>query len=206
MRWSLKPVGRERGWGPKSAPQLSLAVPSWGLAYAGAGNAAPEAGPGLAFAQDKTEGPGTGKKAPGDGKSVSKNPSGAQPSPNSGVPKSVATLVLDSSALGVTTAPRPELRSNAGVGARAEIDPESDAALMLRLAAGDEACFTILAEKYHRPMIHFLFRMVRNQAVAEELAQEVFLRVYRSRESYRDRKSTRLNSSHYSRSRMPSSA
>jgi RNA polymerase sigma-70 factor (ECF subfamily) len=34
-------------------------------------------------------------------------------------------------------------------------------------------------------MIHFLFRMVRNQAVAEELAQEVFLRVYRSRESYR---------------------
>ncbi len=34
-------------------------------------------------------------------------------------------------------------------------------------------------------MIHFLFRMVRNEAVAEELAQEVFLRVYRSRESYR---------------------
>ena len=34
-------------------------------------------------------------------------------------------------------------------------------------------------------MIHFLFRMVHNQAVAEELAQEVFLRVYRSRESYR---------------------
>src|SRR5579863_4436061 len=56
---------------------------------------------------------------------------------------------------------------------------------MLRLAAGDEACFTVLAEKYHRPMIHFLYRMVRNQAVAEELAQEVFLRVYRSREGYR---------------------
>ena len=33
-------------------------------------------------------------------------------------------------------------------------------------------------------MIHFLYRMVQNQAVAEELAQEVFLRVYRSRESY----------------------
>ena len=41
------------------------------------------------------------------------------------------------------------------------------------------------SQKYHRPMIHFLFRMVRNQAVAEELAQEVFLRVYRARESYR---------------------
>src|SRR5262249_38226354 len=34
------------------------------------------------------------------------------------------------------------------------------------------------------PVIHFLYRMVQNQAVAEELAQEVFLRVYRSRESY----------------------
>ena len=33
-------------------------------------------------------------------------------------------------------------------------------------------------------MINFLFRMVHNQAVAEELAQEVFLRVYRSRDSY----------------------
>jgi RNA polymerase sigma-70 factor (ECF subfamily) len=53
------------------------------------------------------------------------------------------------------------------------------------VAAGDESGFNFLVEKYHRPMVHFLFRMVHNQAVAEELAQEVFLRVYRSRESYR---------------------
>jgi len=33
-------------------------------------------------------------------------------------------------------------------------------------------------------MIHFLHRMVRNDAVAEELTQEVFLRVYRSRGNY----------------------
>ena len=33
-------------------------------------------------------------------------------------------------------------------------------------------------------MVHFLYRMVQNQAVSEELAQEVFLRVYRSRETY----------------------
>jgi RNA polymerase sigma-70 factor (ECF subfamily) len=56
---------------------------------------------------------------------------------------------------------------------------------MMRAAAGDEAAFNFLAEKYHRPIIHFLFRMVRNQAIAEELAQEVFLRVYRARQSYR---------------------
>ena len=33
-------------------------------------------------------------------------------------------------------------------------------------------------------MIHFVYRMVQDQAVSEELAQEVFLRVYRSRETY----------------------
>jgi RNA polymerase sigma-70 factor, ECF subfamily len=67
----------------------------------------------------------------------------------------------------------------------AAADPASDAAVMLRVAAGDEAGFNYLVGKYHRSMINFLYRMVHNQAVAEELAQEVFLRVYRSRESYR---------------------
>jgi RNA polymerase sigma-70 factor (ECF subfamily) len=71
------------------------------------------------------------------------------------------------------------------MGVREGLDPASDAAIMLRVAEGDEAGFTYLAQKYHRPMIHFLFRMVNNQAIAEELAQEVFLRVYRARESYR---------------------
>jgi RNA polymerase sigma-70 factor (ECF subfamily) len=59
-----------------------------------------------------------------------------------------------------------------------------DAELMLRVKQGDGASFAILLEKHRLPVIHFLYRMVQNQAVAEELAQEVFLRVYRSRESY----------------------
>lgn len=59
-----------------------------------------------------------------------------------------------------------------------------DAELMLRVKEGDGASFTILLEKHRLPVIHFLYRMVQNQAIAEELAQEVFLRVYRSRESY----------------------
>jgi RNA polymerase sigma-70 factor (ECF subfamily) len=61
----------------------------------------------------------------------------------------------------------------------------TDAEIMLRVAAGDEAGFGILVEKYRRQMVHYMFRMVHNQAVAEELAQEVFLRVYRARASYR---------------------
>ena len=45
--------------------------------------------------------------------------------------------------------------------------------------------WNILIAKYRRPIISFMYRMVRNQAVAEELAQEVFLRVYRARATYR---------------------
>lgn len=103
--------------------------------------------------------------------------SGPQPFHHGGVEGDMATLVLDNSALGVGAVPND--RPAAG------LDPSSDAAIMLRAAAGDEGAFDFLVRKYHRAMIHFLFRMVHNQEVAEELAQEVFLRVYRSRTSYR---------------------
>jgi RNA polymerase sigma-70 factor (ECF subfamily) len=113
----------------------------------------------------------------------------------------MATLVLDNPAVSLNPALNPIVRQDPGAGAESAweparwtglektgpdtADPASDAAVMLRVAAGDESAFNFLAQKYHRAMIHFLFRMVHNQAVAEELAQEVFLRVYRSRESYR---------------------
>ncbi|MGA9069669.1 MAG: sigma-70 family RNA polymerase sigma factor [Terracidiphilus sp.] len=105
----------------------------------------------------------------------------AQPSAPDGVQQDMATLVLDNSSLG--TAPAAWL--GGGQNVPSGVDQDSDAAVMMRAAAGDEAAFNYLAEKYHRPIIHFLFRMVHNEAIAEELAQEVFLRVYRSRASYR---------------------
>jgi RNA polymerase sigma-70 factor (ECF subfamily) len=61
---------------------------------------------------------------------------------------------------------------------------DRDADLMLRVRDGDQRSFELLLEKYRGPMIHFLYRMVQNDAVAEELAQEVFLRVYKSRGNY----------------------
>jgi RNA polymerase sigma-70 factor, ECF subfamily len=60
----------------------------------------------------------------------------------------------------------------------------SDADIMLRVKTGDDSAFEYLVQKYRRPMVSFMFRMAHNSAVAEDLAQEVFLRVYRSRESY----------------------
>ena len=66
-----------------------------------------------------------------------------------------------------------------------EFSHMDDAAIMLELRAGNMAGFDYLIQKYRKPIVHFMYRMVHNQAVAEELAQEVFLRVYRSRETYR---------------------
>jgi RNA polymerase sigma-70 factor (ECF subfamily) len=61
---------------------------------------------------------------------------------------------------------------------------ERDAQLMLRVREGDEVSFALLLERHRAPVVNFLYRMVQNRAVSEELAQEVFLRVYRSRETY----------------------
>lgn len=60
----------------------------------------------------------------------------------------------------------------------------SDAEVMLRAKAGDDAAYEFLVEKFRRPMLSFMYRAVHNTSVAEELAQEVFLRVYRSRQTY----------------------
>jgi RNA polymerase sigma-70 factor (ECF subfamily) len=62
--------------------------------------------------------------------------------------------------------------------------PDLDAQLMLRVRDGDEDSFRVLLDKHRNPLVHFLYRMVQEQAVSEELAQEVFLRIYKSRLSY----------------------
>jgi RNA polymerase sigma-70 factor (ECF subfamily) len=62
--------------------------------------------------------------------------------------------------------------------------PDLDAQLMLRVRDGDEDSFRVLLDKHRNPLCHFLYRMVQDQAVSEELAQEVFLRIYKSRQSY----------------------
>jgi RNA polymerase sigma-70 factor (ECF subfamily) len=63
-------------------------------------------------------------------------------------------------------------------------EPLTDADLMLKVKAGDDSAFEYLAEKYRRPMLGFMYRVTRNTHLAEELAQEVFLRVYRARATY----------------------
>src|SRR5260370_8792645 len=62
--------------------------------------------------------------------------------------------------------------------------PRSDVQLMLDVKEGDEQSFGLLLQRYRSPLVNFLYRMVRNREQAEDLAQEVFIRVYRARADY----------------------
>ena len=102
----------------------------------------------------------------------------AQPESEDGVMEDMATLAINPRLLANLEA----AENHHAVGDFGQMD---DATIMLELRTGNMAGFDYLIQKYRKPIIHFMYRMVRNQAVAEELAQEVFLRVYRSRETYR---------------------
>jgi RNA polymerase sigma-70 factor, ECF subfamily len=101
-----------------------------------------------------------------------------QPGYKDGVTKGMATLAVNPTLL-------ERLQTDEQHRTAGEFAHMDDAAIMLELRAGNMAGFDYLIQKYRKPIVHFMYRMVHNQAVAEELAQEVFLRVYRSRETYR---------------------
>jgi RNA polymerase sigma-70 factor (ECF subfamily) len=59
-----------------------------------------------------------------------------------------------------------------------------DAALMLRVKRGDRDAFSELVEKYQQPLFNFICRTLRDEAESEDLAQNAFLQVYKSRQRY----------------------
>jgi RNA polymerase sigma-70 factor (ECF subfamily) len=120
----------------------------------------------LSNSQGSTSAPGS---APGD----------AQLSPPNGVSTEVSSAAIDRGLLTFAGTPpsAPSTMANS-------LEAVSDADVMLRVKTGDESAFAYLVQKYRRPMVGFLCRLCHNPAAAEELAQEVFLRVYRSRENY----------------------
>ena len=64
----------------------------------------------------------------------------------------------------------------------AELDP--DAALMLRVKQGDAAAFTVLVEKYKQPITNLVWRTVRDETEAEDIAQNVFVQAWKSAPRY----------------------
>ncbi len=117
--------------------------------------------------------------SPDPGEETEKSPETAQPSQEGGVTKGMGTVAISQN--GFQGAQQGASVHRTGI----DWAQLSDAEIMLRVREGDDSGFSILIEKYRKQIVHFMFRMSRNQAVAEELAQEVFLRVYRSRQTYR---------------------
>src|SRR6201988_1800417 len=87
--------------------------------------------------------------------------------------------------------PRDTATSNAGdgvIGAKdrpSNLTGASDQDVVARAAKGDEAAFRELVRRYERPVFSLLYRMVRDRALAEDLAQETFIKVLNGIKSYR---------------------
>src|SRR5919199_1531118 len=71
-------------------------------------------------------------------------------------------------------------------GAYADASMNSHEDLIARARRGDEEAFRLIFERYTRPVISFIFYMVNQRELAEELAQETFVRAYHRLNALRD--------------------
>jgi RNA polymerase sigma-70 factor (ECF subfamily) len=61
---------------------------------------------------------------------------------------------------------------------------ERDVLLMQRLCAGDEAAFDELVERHQKNVLNLAYRYTGDRTLAEDMAQEIFLKVYRARDRW----------------------
>jgi len=60
----------------------------------------------------------------------------------------------------------------------------SDAEIMLRVKKGDREAFSLLVQRHRKPLINFIYRFTTNPGESEDLAQEVFIKVFQSASTY----------------------
>ena len=65
-----------------------------------------------------------------------------------------------------------------------DFDTQTDKDLAALAASGNEGAFAELLKRYERPIFSLIYRMVRNRALAEDLAQEAFIRAFNALSSY----------------------
>jgi RNA polymerase sigma-70 factor (ECF subfamily) len=65
------------------------------------------------------------------------------------------------------------------------ITDDEDAALFMRVAQGDKSAFATLFDRHQQSIVRFAFRFVGSQARAEELAQDIFVKLYKYAKGYR---------------------
>ena len=62
---------------------------------------------------------------------------------------------------------------------------EEDAADVARVLAGDVSAFEAIVRRWQKPLINLAYRFCRDRGRAEDMAQEAFLRAYRSLATWR---------------------
>lgn len=65
-----------------------------------------------------------------------------------------------------------------------------DQEVVRRIKGGDTEAFSVLVEKYHERLLSFIFRLVRDERIVEDIGQEVFLNVYKSLPTFDENRGT----------------
>ncbi len=55
-----------------------------------------------------------------------------------------------------------------------------DTEILKRVQAGDTESFSLIVQKYHKQLLNFIFRLMRDEQIVEDLGQDVFVSVYKS--------------------------
>ena len=66
-----------------------------------------------------------------------------------------------------------------------QLHEQPDSEVVRQIQSGDDAAFEELMRRYKRPVVNFVYRMLGNADDADDVAQEVFVRVYRNFDTYR---------------------
>jgi RNA polymerase sigma-70 factor (ECF subfamily) len=63
-------------------------------------------------------------------------------------------------------------------------EPTSDVELMLRVKHGDREAFSLLVQRHRKPLINFIYRFTSDRGESEDLAHEVFIKIFQSASRY----------------------
>lgn len=66
-----------------------------------------------------------------------------------------------------------------------EPQPATDLALVAQVQAGNDAAFDALMARYKKPILNFVYRMLHDAEEANDVAQDVFVRVYRNLDTFK---------------------
>jgi RNA polymerase sigma factor (sigma-70 family) len=66
-----------------------------------------------------------------------------------------------------------------------QLHEQTDSELLRQTQSGDAAAFDEIMRRYKHPIVNFVFRMLSNAQDADDIAQDVFVRVYQNLDTYR---------------------